>query len=322
MTMLVTEMMEVLCSENIKTWFDLGLFIDRFKENKPIPVVEFNQSFEAFKSEIHKKGIAFSTFYYSIDGVSIEVEKYAKTFRYNFGDDIAIHYIAGKFHSEASKIMDPRTKTCTIEEMQGFDDWTLYKDFYFTKLERGSKEYNALIIQFWKQTLTICEKLGSYIENNNIGLLYLINLCSNPGNVAAALATVLVSEYMGIPVINNNHDFYWEGGNSEITKEVKGLKKGPRDFFFLNSHLGEFFSQLEVLYPWESRSWMNVNINKEQCDYLIHYKGHNPANVAEIGTAVDTIEYNNISKRRRIESLFQMEKMLSRYHKKHLLVIR
>lgn len=62
---------------------------------------------------------------------------------------------------------------------------------------------------------------------------------------------------------------------------------------------------------------MNVNINKKQSEYLIHYKGHNPANVAEIGTAVDTNEYNNIDKRRRIESLFQMEKMLSRYHKKH-----
>lgn len=318
MTMKATELMEMLCSERINTWFDLGLFMDRFKENKTIPVVEFNQSFERFKSNINKKGIAFSTFYYSIDGVSIEVEKYAKTFRYNFGDDIAIHYIAGKFYPEASKIMDSRTKTFTIEEMQGFDDWTLYKDFYFTKLERGSKEYNALIVKFWDQTLTICEKLATYIDNNNIGLLYLINLCSNPGNVAAALATVLVSEYMGIPVINNNHDFYWEGGNSEITKEVKGLKKGPRDFFFLNSHLGEFFSQLEVLYPWESRSWMNVNINKKQSEYLIHYKGHNPANVAEIGTAVDTTEYNNIDKRRRIESLFQMEKMLSRYHKKAL----
>jgi hypothetical protein len=319
MMMTTTEMMKVLRAEKINTWFDLGLFIDRFKENKAIPVVEFKDSFSSFKSDINKRGIAFVTFYFSIDGVSIEVEKYAKTFRYNFGHDIPVHYIAGKFYPEAAKIMEPGTKTCTIEEMQAFDDWDLYKDFFFTKLERGSKEYNALILKFWKQTLTICEKLGQYIETNNIGLLYLINLCSNPGNVSAALATVLVSEYMGIPVINNNHDFYWEGGNSEITKEVKGLKKGPRDFFFLNSHLGEFFSQLEVLFPWESRSWMNVNINKKQSDHLIHYKGHNPANVAEIGSAVDMKEYSDINKRRRIESMYQMEKMLSRYHKDALI---
>ncbi|NOU61566.1 phosphodiester glycosidase family protein [Marinifilum caeruleilacunae] len=319
MKMTTTEMMDVLRSEKINTWFDLGLFIDRFKENKSIPVVEFNKSFENFKADINKKGIAFITFYFSIDGVSIEVEKYAKTFRNSLGKDTPVHYIAGKFYPEASKIMNPGTKTCTIEEMQAFDDWDLYKDFFFTKLERGSKEYNALIVKFWEQTLSICQKLGQYIEKNDIGLLYLINLCSNPGNVSAALATVLVSEFMGIPVINNNHDFYWEGGNSEITKEVKGLKKGPRDFFFLNSHLGEFFSQLEVLFPWESRSWMNVNINQKQSDHLIHSKGHNPANVTEIGTAVDMSEYDDINKRRRIESMYQMEKMLSRYHKDALI---
>ena len=313
------EMMKLLRDERINTWFDLGLFIDRFKENKPIPVIEFHKSYAHFKKDLQKRGIAFITFYYSIDGVSIEVEKYAKTFRYNISDDLPVHYIAGKFFPESNKIIDPRTKTFSIEEIQGFDDWTLYKDFFFTKLERGSKEYNDLIIKFWEQTLTICEKLGKYIEESDIGLLYLINVCSNPGNVSLALATVLVSEFMGIPVINNNHDFYWEGGNSEVDIKTKGLKKGPRDFFFINSHLGEFFSQLEVLYPWESRSWINVNINRKQSEHLIFQKGHNPANVTEIGTAVDDSEYTNINKRTRIESMYQMEKMLSRYHKKALI---
>nr|WP_320117721.1 phosphodiester glycosidase family protein [uncultured Marinifilum sp.] len=311
--------MKLLREEKINTWFDLGLFIDRFKENKSIPVVEFDQSFTAFKKDIGKKGMAFISFYFSIDGVSIEVEKYAKIFRHNLGTKLPIHYISGKFYPESMKIIDSDTKTFTIEEMQGFDDWSLYKDFFFTKLERGSKEYNKLISKFWNESLTICEKLAKYIEDNNIGLLYLINVCSNPGNVSSALACILVSEYMGIPVINNNHDFYWEGGTSEINKQVYGLKSGPRDFFFLNSHLGEFFSQLEVLYPWESRSWINVNINKKQSEYLVHYKGHNPANVTEIGTAVDTSKYSDINKRKRIEAMYQMEKMLSRYHKNALI---
>lgn len=310
-----TEMMKLLRDEKINTWFDLGLFIDRFKEEKPIPVVEFNESYSKFKNDIHQKGIAFITFYFSIDGVSIEVEKYAKTFRYNLGEDLPVHYIAGKFFSESSKLVDPRTQTLSIDEIQGFDDWSLYKDFFFTKLERGSKEYNELILKFWEQTLSICENLGNYLEENDIGLLYLINVCSNPGNVSLALATVLVSEFMGIPVINNNHDFYYEGGNSQVDIETKGLKKGPRDFFFTNSHLGEFFSQLEVLFPWESRSWMNVNINRKQSEHLIYKKGHNPANVTEIGTAVDISEYADIDKRTRIDSMYQMEKMLSRYNK-------
>ena len=110
--------------------------------------------------------------------------------------------------------------------------------------------------------------------------IYLINVCSNPGNVSLALATVLISEYLEIPVINNNHDFYWEGGNRAIEIKKKGLKKGPRDFFFHNAHVGEFFSIIETIYPWENRSWMNVNINKIQQNHLININGHNPANVA------------------------------------------
>ena len=312
------EMMDLLRGERINTWFDLGLFIDKFKENKPIPTVEFHRSYTYFKENIQKKGIAFITFYFSVDGVSIEVEKYAKTFRYHIGEDLPIHYIAGKIYPEARKIRDPRSKTFCMDAMQGFDDWSLYKEFFFTRLERGSNTYNELILKFWDQVLLICEELGGYLEENNIGLLYLINVCSNPGNVSLALASVLVSEFMGIPVINNNHDFFWEGGNSKVDREIKGLKKGPRDLFFTNAHLGEVFSILEVLYPWESRSWINVNINRKQSENLIYKKGHNPANVCEIGTAVDSKEYLTIDKRKRIESLYQMEKMLSRYHTKAL----
>ncbi|MFA8433935.1 MAG: phosphodiester glycosidase family protein [Marinifilaceae bacterium] len=314
----VLSMMTSLRREKINTWFDLGLFIDRMKENKPVPTFEFGGTFSEFKTHIREGGVAFITFYFSIDGVSIEVEKYAKTIRFNLGEDVPIHYIAGKFYPESYKIIDPETKTFSIDAMQSFDDWNLYKDFFFTKLERGSKEYNALIIKFWEQVLELCEQLGNYIQDNDIRLLYLINVCSNPGNVALSLACVLVSELMGIPVINNNHDFFWEGGNRKVDIETKKLKPGPRDFFFTNSDVGEFFSQLEVLFPWESRSWINVNINQKQSDHLIHYKGHNPANVMEIGTAVDLDEYSSINKRQRINALYQVEKMLSRYNEEAL----
>ena len=108
--------------------------------------------------------------------------------------------------------------------------------------------------------LVIVEKLGSYLEANNIQILYLINVCSNPGNVSLSLALVLISEYMQIPVINNNHDYFWEGGNRKIDIMNKGLKQGPRDFFFTNSHLGEFFSQIDVLSkPWKQLSLIVLN---------------------------------------------------------------
>ena len=310
----VDKMMNLIRNEKIHTWFDLGIFIDRLKENNPTPTAKFDQDYSLFKKSVSRGGIAFISFGYSVDGVTIEILKYAKIFRKIF-KNIPIHLIGGNFQPESFKLIDDSYKKYTIEEARSFNKWKLYKPFFFIKLERGSKEYNRLIKDFWEEVLIITEKLGRYIEKEKIELLYIVNVNSNPGNVSFALANVFVSEYLGIPVINNNHDFYWEGGNSETKRTSENLKTGPRDFFFTNSHLGEFFSQIEMLFPWESRSWMEVNINDAQSKHLIELNGINPANVIEIGTAVDVKEYMQTNKRKKINTFYQFEKILSRYQK-------
>ena len=298
----ISKVLKELNKENINTWFDLGLFIDRFRERKFKPAFKGNA--DSFGPYLEKGGIAFVTFYFTIDGITVETEKYAKTFK-NIYPDIPVHFIAGEIKQEADELIPKDAFKKVIPEMEAFDAWPLYNDFFKIRMERGSEEYNELIGKFWKEVLVLVEKLGSYIEENDISLLYLINVCSNPGNVSLALATVLISEYFGLPVINNNHDFYWEGGNREVDIKKKGLKKGPRDFFFHNAHVGEFFSLIEMVYPWESRSWMNVNINKIQQNHLIDINGHNPANVALIGTAVDT-KTHQMSKRDIIKAFMQV----------------
>jgi len=309
----INQLLTKLNQENIKTWFDLGLFLDRIKENRKVPQNKFIGTYEDLKSAICKGGMAFLTYQYSIDGVSIEVEKYAKIFDRKFKAS-NIHYIAGKFYPESKEIIPKFVTKYELPILSAFNDWTLYQDFFFTKLERGSDKYNDLIGAFWNQTLEIVKELGKYITEKDIRLLYLINVCSNPGNVSLSLAAVLLSEYLNIPVINNNHDFYWEGGNSEIEKKTNNLSDGPRDFFFTNAHVGEFFSIIQMLFPWQSRNWINVNINKQQSEHLITQNGHNPMNVLEIGTAVDTSIYRDTSKRKKINTFFQFEKVLSRYH--------
>jgi Phosphodiester glycosidase/Glycosyl transferases group 1 len=308
----IKAIIDQLQKKKINTWFDLGLYLDTIKENRKVPQKRFIGSFDDFQSYICRNDLAFLTYQYSVDGVSIEVNKYTKIFKRKFKGS-KVHYISGKFFPEADKIVPKNVVKYEEPLIQAFDDWDLYKDFFFTKLERGSKEYNALITKFWNQTINIVEKLGSYITENKINILYLINVCSNPGNVSLSLAVVLLSELLEIPVINNNHDFYWEGGNSEVTKQQKGLSDGPRDFFFTNSHIGEFFSIIEVLFPWESRIWINVNINKQQTEHLVKVNGINPSNVTEIGTAVDTSEYQNSTKRKKINTFHQFEQILSRY---------
>ena len=200
-----------LKNEKINTWFDLGLFIDKVKEQS-IPLV-YKANTPSFDTHLEKGGIAFLTFYFTIDGITVETEKYAKIFK-NIYPNIPIHFIAGDIKEEADELIPNNAFKKVIPEMEAFDAWPLYKDFFDIKMQRGSTAYNELIGKFWKEVLVLVEKLGSYIEENDISLLYLINVCSNPGNVSLALATVLISEYLGIPVINNNHDFYWEGGNS------------------------------------------------------------------------------------------------------------
>ncbi|NOY38583.1 MAG: hypothetical protein GXO83_13535 [Chlorobi bacterium] len=304
-------------TEKILTWFDLGLFLDKLREDNNFPAFQYNGNKKDFYRDLSDKEIAFMTFGFSVDGVTNEIIKYIQSFEILL-DNPKIHLIGGEFKADAQKILNQNLKKYVIEEAKGFDDWSLYKLFFYTKLDRGSTTYNRLIKQFWKETQIIAEKLANYIEKNNIGLLYIVNIASNPGNVSLALATVLVTEIMGIPVINNNHDFYWEGGSHPVDLKLNRKKPGPRDFFFTNAHLGEVFSIIEVLYPWDSRSWITVNINSKQTEHIIKKNGHNPANVYELGTSIDIDKYTSVSKREKINTFYQFEKILSRY--KNILV--
>ncbi len=310
--MTLEKLMIQLRSEKIESWFDLGLFLDRFKENQAYPPLEFQGNYEDFKEELRKGGIGFITYHYMVDGVTVELNKYASLFRRNI-PGVPVHFIAGEIHQKTTGLIDENYRQHVIPEIAGFDDWALYREFYFTKLERGGLVYNELIRKLWEEVLVIVEKLGGYLEENRINLLYLLNVCSNPGNVSLSLASVLISGFLGIPVINNNHDFYWEGGMCPSDRERSDTKYGPRDFFFTNCHLGEVFSVIEQLFPWQSRSWLNVNINRDQTRHLIRVNGHNPSNVLDIGTAVDTSLYTKNDKRKNINTFIQVERILSRY---------
>jgi hypothetical protein len=261
-------MMDELRSEAIHTWFDLGLFLDRFKEHRRVPSVELCGSTADLYQMIAGGGIAFVSFEFGVGATALEAAEYARAFEQLVGD-APIHYVAGALHAPAAEGI-ASSRRYELQDIQGFRNWALYDDFFQTRLERGSKRYNELIGEFWDQVLVITHKLGEYIEANDIHLLCLLDICAVPGNVSLALAAVFISEYLGLPVINRNHAFYWEEGGR------------GRDVVFTNTHIGEFFSQIDVLFPWESRSWMHVNSSPEQSRYLVEMKGHNPANVAEM----------------------------------------
>ena len=104
----VKDMMNVWNQEERNTWFDLGLFVDKFKENKPIPVVTYTVKYSDFIKEIQKGGIAFISFHFTIDGVTIEAEKYAQMFRKRLSIK-KIHYISGQFYPGSEEVIDSRS---------------------------------------------------------------------------------------------------------------------------------------------------------------------------------------------------------------------
>ena len=70
---------ENLKKEGIVTWFDIGLFLDRLKEEKKIKRLN-SMTFGQFKKKFCKN-IAFINYDFGIDGVTVESIKYAKAIK-------------------------------------------------------------------------------------------------------------------------------------------------------------------------------------------------------------------------------------------------
>jgi len=244
------ELVSLLKKEKIETWFDLGLFLDRIKQHRQPSPLKYKKSFKEFTRNLQQGTLGFLTFQFAVDGVSIEIAKYSKVFKSIFPKAEQC-YISGDFRNDSHKVVPSDVDTFELTHAKAFSDWPLYDSFFFEDLSRGSDTYNLLIQQLWDDTLNVVDQLCRLVVEKNISLLYLVNVNSNPGNVSLALATVITSEYLHIPVINNSHDFYWEGGAPAFHKKKGKAEKGPRDFFFRNAHSGEFFSIIQMVYPWD-----------------------------------------------------------------------
>ncbi len=233
-------------------------------------------------------GVAFVTFAFDIDGVSMEVAKYARCFE-RIEPGIPIHCIAGKFGDKADAVLDPSWHRFVLDGADGWDKWdggTWFHRLFYEDLPPDSRQSSELAVEMWNQALSLAGRLVDYIESHGIRLLFTVNTNSNPGNVAFGLALVLASETTGAVVINNNHDFYWEGGKAGC-KRNPGEQPGPRDHFFRNHDNEEFFAFFQRIYPWNGRRWAQVNINSLQSRRLIDRFHFPPDRVFTIGTGLD-----------------------------------
>lgn len=237
------------------------------------------------------RGIAFATFAYDIDGVSIEIAKYATAFERLFerlGTEARIHCIGGNFAERADRILAERWKRHRVPNTDGWSKWEdgrWFSALFYRSMPEGSEVSSKVARAIWRRAVAITEHLTALIREQDIGLLFVVNVNSNPGNFAYALATVLTSQVTGCPVICNNHDFYWEGGRpAEERKDPTAV--GPRDHFFKNRNNKWFFHDFEEILPWNGRRWVQVNINTLQSAHLVERNGIGGNDTFEIGTSV------------------------------------
>ncbi len=274
------EMNEFLSAAEVADWPDIPGHLH--PEVDPVEVSAL---------EAARRGVAFVTFDYGIDGVSIEISKYADCCEALLSDDdrsTPIHLIGGEFYEQADSVIRPHWKRFQIEGVNGWSKWDGGKWFsklFYEDMPDDSEVSREMAVEIWTQAVSIARRLAEYVSSEGVGLLVPVNINSNPGNPAYALGMVLVSEYLGIYVINSNHDFLWEGGAPAI-EYAPGEQAGVRDHFFHNVENKPFFDVFASLYPWNGDRWLQVNINRLQSAHLTDVDGFVPERVSELSTAI------------------------------------
>ncbi len=274
------EMKEFLATAAVADWPDIPGYLR--PEVDPVDVSAL---------EAAKRGVAFVTYDYGIDGVSIEISKYAdccEAFLSDSDRSTPIHLIGGEFFEQADNVIQPHWKRFQIEGVNGWSKWDGGKWFsklFYKDMPVGSEVSREMAVEIWTQAVSISLRLAEYVSSEGIGLLVPVNINSNPGNLAYALGMVLVSEYLGIYVINSNHDFLWEGG-APAFEHAPDEKAGVRDHFYHNVENTPFFDVFASLYPWNGDLWLQVNINRLQSAHLMDVDGFAPQRVSELSTAI------------------------------------
>jgi glycosyltransferase involved in cell wall biosynthesis len=266
---LFQQLTKVLDNFHPDDWDDIANLLDQIKSEKKPALIGRGEDIQ----EIFAKGTAFITFSYGIDGVSIEISKYAqilKSLYAPFGN-AAIHFIGGKFYSQADSVLSAEWHRKRLSGIDGWDKWDGGKWFdalYRKKMKSNSKESRLLTRKVYEQSVSIAKRLGKYLIDNQISLVIPVNVASNPGNLALTLSLVFVTEMLGIYVLNSNHDFYWEAGKPRGMRQARE-DPGVRDHFFRNIVNKSFFSLFESLYPWNGTRWLQLTINARQSRKLV-----------------------------------------------------
>ena len=110
--------------------------------------------------------------------------------------------------------------------------------------------------------------MPDFLGEFDIDILVAENVFALPLNLPLSMALRRVVAQTGLPTIAHNHDFYWDGGKP-TAERMPGEEPGSRDHFFRNVENQPFFSLFQMLYPWNGRRWIQVNISRWQSERLM-----------------------------------------------------
>jgi len=229
------------------------------------------------------------------------------------GYEPAVHCIGGNFGDKVDAVLPPDWSRVLLHNADGWDKWEDGKWFgqlFYEHMPEGSEASREMATLMWSEAVRLAEELTAFVVRERVGLLIPVNVNSNPGNFALALAMVLVSEVTGCPVLNNNHDFYWEGGSAAAAR-TPDESTGPRDHFFRNHESEAFFSVFRRILPWNGRRWIQVNINPLQSVRLVEQDGFAADRVFLVGTGIDKEFFQPCSPRQKLEYRRRMAHILS-----------
>jgi hypothetical protein len=299
-------MIQALRDRQVEDWDDIATALDEVaKQTDTTPRAEP-------VSESVAKGIAFLTFAYDIDGVTIEIAKYASCLEELY-PRVPIHCVGGNFRPKADCVLADRWNRILVPHIDGWGKWHHGKWFaklFYEDMPSGGEASRSLAREMWSQAVDITEQLLRMIRERSVGLLIPVNINSNPGNLPLAIASVLASEIAGCLVLNNNHDYYWEGGRPS-RERTPGEAAGPRDHFFRNDDNGPFFNLFRKILPWNGERWIQVNINPPQSTALVQRFGFSKDDVFEIGTLMEDRFFRERSPEERTKNRLRMAHILS-----------
>jgi len=134
-----------------------------------------------------------------LDGVSLEMDKWRKVLKERYGHNVI--YLAGTLGKsdgyaipELSMDYPPATQ--------------IRKESFSNKL--SLEEEKSLKLKIQDSVDLIKPKLQSFIDNQKIDCFIVNNMFCYPLNIPASLALAEVIDNNNMPVINHNHDFFWE----------------------------------------------------------------------------------------------------------------